>query len=202
MQHRMMSAGWQIFLIDDARSDPRWQETRHYNETELTYGAVIPWRMRYVRAGVAARNNFFQFFMKQNVRSDRNDKDSRINRALQERGRVIEPATVWPSARAALDKILSFLSASRSQRFVKEKKKKRKKSSCQVSLVRPDYQDSAGFATAARLSIATTNRSTNSIVESRAQRVSTVPPQRVSINYNATPIDPFVSDASFTARSH
>lgn len=30
---------WQIFLTHDARSDPRWQKMRPYNEIELTYRA-------------------------------------------------------------------------------------------------------------------------------------------------------------------
>lgn len=78
---------------------------------------------------------------------------------------------------------------------------KKIKSSCQVNLVRPDYQNWVDFATVARLSNATIKRGTNLILESRARRVSIVPSQRVSINYNIEPIDLFVSDASFTARS-
>jgi hypothetical protein len=48
---------------------------------------------------------------------------------------------------------------------------------------------------------ATTKRGTNLILESRAQRVSSALPRRISINYNAAPIDSFVSVASFTARA-
>lgn len=112
---------WQIFLIHDAQLDPCWQKRCHYNKIELTYGGAIPWWMRYSRGSASARNNFFQFFMRQNVRSGRDDKDSRINRAARARPRVIEPATVWPSERASSlsspspDKVVSFLSASRSQ---------------------------------------------------------------------------------------
>ena len=118
--------------------------------------------------------------------SGHDDKNSRINRPARARSRYRTSDSMAEHERPLIKFCHFYRRVAR--RFVKKKRVAGSGSSDWIIRIH-------WLCDGCMIIRATTKRGTNLILESRARRVSTVPPRRVSVNYDAMPIEPFVSDA-------